>query len=409
MRAIHAKAKLRLDLATRGPILALLGVTGLFVSACGGEPGAETGGEGVAAAEEALSTVCTTLQRSPTVAVQDAQVSRDLSDPTVQFSNFGAASAIASSRFPTRLDRSLLQFDLASIPAGTLLTSADLSVQAASSGNALVQVRRVTAPWAENTVTWVSSAGNIDPTVHAATPNGGAGYVGPLSFDVTALAQDWLDGTFPNDGMVLGQSSNSTVMESSEAAAAMPSLTLCYLAPVCGDGQVDPGETCDDGNTQSGDGCAMNCQLEVCPAGSTEIVVSATGLPLAITDFSTAVSSISIPSGGAVVTAVLGLDIIHTYDADLDISLASPSGPTLDISSDNGSSADNYTGTTFSSACAAPVASGAAPFAGCYAPEQSLAAFAGQPSVGTWTLSVYDDTGGDTGSLVGWSLTLCVQ
>ncbi|MFH2011067.1 MAG: DUF4215 domain-containing protein [bacterium] len=33
----------------------------------------------------------------------------------------------------------------------------------------------------------------------------------------------------------------------------------------CGDGFVDPGEQCDDGNTTSGDGCDSSCMLEVSP------------------------------------------------------------------------------------------------------------------------------------------------
>jgi cysteine-rich repeat protein len=32
--------------------------------------------------------------------------------------------------------------------------------------------------------------------------------------------------------------------------------------PVCGDGHVDQGETCDDGNTVGGDGCSATCQTE---------------------------------------------------------------------------------------------------------------------------------------------------
>lgn len=33
-------------------------------------------------------------------------------------------------------------------------------------------------------------------------------------------------------------------------------------APRCGDDNVDPGETCDDGNTTAGDGCNAECKLE---------------------------------------------------------------------------------------------------------------------------------------------------
>lgn len=32
--------------------------------------------------------------------------------------------------------------------------------------------------------------------------------------------------------------------------------------PVCGDGQVDPGEMCDDGNPLDGDGCSASCEVE---------------------------------------------------------------------------------------------------------------------------------------------------
>ncbi|MBL4635069.1 MAG: DUF4215 domain-containing protein [Kofleriaceae bacterium] len=40
--------------------------------------------------------------------------------------------------------------------------------------------------------------------------------------------------------------------------------TSC-LAPSCGDGVVDSGETCDDGNTEDGDRCSNSCLL---PGGS---------------------------------------------------------------------------------------------------------------------------------------------
>lgn len=38
----------------------------------------------------------------------------------------------------------------------------------------------------------------------------------------------------------------------------------CKLVPRCGDGRVDGlwGETCDDSNTRSNDGCDAACQLE---------------------------------------------------------------------------------------------------------------------------------------------------
>jgi cysteine-rich repeat protein len=39
-------------------------------------------------------------------------------------------------------------------------------------------------------------------------------------------------------------------------------VTLGYTVPECGDGATNANESCDDGNTVSGDGCSSTCQLE---------------------------------------------------------------------------------------------------------------------------------------------------
>jgi cysteine-rich repeat protein len=33
------------------------------------------------------------------------------------------------------------------------------------------------------------------------------------------------------------------------------------VGQTCGDGMIDPGEICDDGNTNNGDGCNPTCNL----------------------------------------------------------------------------------------------------------------------------------------------------
>jgi len=58
---------------------------------------------------------------------------------------------------------------------------------------------------------------------------------------------------------------------------------LCFtnvknqLPPVqvgCGNGIVDPGETCDDGNTVNGDDCPAGCVIQACTASSSTLSVS---------------------------------------------------------------------------------------------------------------------------------------
>jgi cysteine-rich repeat protein len=39
--------------------------------------------------------------------------------------------------------------------------------------------------------------------------------------------------------------------------------SICKDEPICGDGAVEAPEVCDDGNTANGDGCSANCQTEI--------------------------------------------------------------------------------------------------------------------------------------------------
>ncbi|MEP6862757.1 MAG: myxococcus cysteine-rich repeat containing protein [Deltaproteobacteria bacterium] len=49
--------------------------------------------------------------------------------------------------------------------------------------------------------------------------------------------------------------------------------------PTCGNGVVDPGETCDDGNTNNGDGCSSTCQTENTAAPRVGVTVDNPTLP----------------------------------------------------------------------------------------------------------------------------------
>ncbi len=100
------------------------------------------------------------------------------------------------------------------------------------------------------------------------------------------------------------------------------------------------------------------------------------------------------------------IDITHTADADLDISLMAPDGTTIDLSSDNGTFSDNYTNTCFTTALAPGVTSGVAPFTGFFTPEQPFSNFINKSIMGNWTLKVVDDRNTDVGQLNWWSIEI---
>lgn len=49
--------------------------------------------------------------------------------------------------------------------------------------------------------------------------------------------------------------------------------TPCPLVAVCGDGCIEPGETCDDGNTMDGDNCPSTCVINTCQPSMTIVDV----------------------------------------------------------------------------------------------------------------------------------------
>lgn len=126
---------------------------------------------------------------------------------------------------------------------------------------------------------------------------------------------------------------------------------------------------------------------------------------------------------GSITDVNVCMALNHTFDGDLDIVLAGPGGLVQHLTSDNGSSGDNYgnasTGTYFDDEGATAITTGTAPFAGRFSPETTAQAMtSGAPSAtagslsrwdgmnanGTWTLWIDDDAGGDTGTLRHWSL-----
>lgn len=77
---------------------------------------------------------------------------------------------------------------------------------------------------------------------------------GPGEFVPLAIAQDFKDTAFG-------------IKEFADGTSGLPYIISRGAPPIkCGDGVLDKGEQCDDGNTVNGDGCSYNCMIET-PGG----------------------------------------------------------------------------------------------------------------------------------------------
>lgn len=100
------------------------------------------------------------------------------------------------------------------------------------------------------------------------------------------------------------------------------------------------------------------------------------------------------------------INILHTYDADLEIALISPDGTQVMLSYANGGDGDNYWNTTFTDFAETSILNGAPPYSDSFRPQELLGNMnSGQDGNGTWQLYIYDMYNGDAGSLLGWNLT----
>jgi subtilisin-like proprotein convertase family protein len=181
-------------------------------------------------------------------------------------------------------------------------------------------------------------------------------------------------------------------------------------------GGDDPAKMLEDPNGQPAQGSVTPRVAATSCAGSTPTTTNFVG------GGAGAIPNGGTPSGPFTFTTVvstadtytwdvnLNLNVTHTFASDLDMSLTSPAGTTIAISTDNGSSNDNvFAGTTFDDNVNDTVTDHvytnlvvATPLS----PEGRLQNFRGEDPNGTWTLSIYDDVAADQGTLNSWSLDI---
>jgi subtilisin-like proprotein convertase family protein len=139
--------------------------------------------------------------------------------------------------------------------------------------------------------------------------------------------------------------------------------------------------------------------------------------PVAIPDNSATgvTSTIIVPAGANISDLDVRItDLDHTYVGDLKMTLKGPDNTTITLMNRpgteplNGSTGDNFTNTVLDDEAMTPIeqipGDPATDFTGSWKPDQALSAFDGKVRAGTWTLTVSDNAGDDTGTLNAWAL-----
>jgi subtilisin-like proprotein convertase family protein len=121
--------------------------------------------------------------------------------------------------------------------------------------------------------------------------------------------------------------------------------------------------------------------------------------------------SVNLPANQVINHVSVTLNIEHTFDSDMVITLIAPDGTTVFLSNHLGNEqfvflGENFTNTTFDDSATTPISAGFGPFNGSFQPDTPLSQLDFHNPTGTWTLSVLDDTPIDVGTLLSWSMTL---
>jgi hypothetical protein len=193
-----AEAVKQLELALGINISASTNITGK-----GGDWNLEVGDRAVAAI--AVENYSTSLQISTSITSTDVTNIRQQSPN----SGYGSSSKAELSRYVNLKVYPVIRFNIASIPTGSTVTSATITLTRSGSAGTDNRfdftARRITTGWSESTATWNSLINNIDNSTNYGLANGGRpdpeGTT--YSLDVTSLVNAWVNGTVTNNGVAI--------------------------------------------------------------------------------------------------------------------------------------------------------------------------------------------------------------
>jgi len=232
---------------------------------------------------DAGSTTTVTLD-----AMQDTFL--DVLQPTLAHNSHNYGIHIDSYTSPNEVSHGMIQFDLSGVPAGSTITSATMKLfcfRAVGVGGATdtIVIIRCDNTWAEATATWNSdstngtvSYGSVLVPTFPTSPD-----INPpveLDFDLTALVQEWVDGTHPNRGMRLwgNQHSLDTRWVDSEDTLAKGDIYKPKLVVTYGGGGPGPDTTPPTVTMSSAVLSGTVSDNATCP-----VTVNVAGTPVAVT------------------------------------------------------------------------------------------------------------------------------
>ena len=135
-----------------------------------------------------------------------------------------------------------------------------------------------------------------------------------------------------------------------------------------------------------------------------------TDVPKTLPVTGTVTSTLLVPDVSVITSIdVVGVVISHTYPGDLNVYLISPLGTQVQLLGGTCGGVDwnaGNTGFTLSDGAVANIGDTCPPGNTSYKPVSPLAAFAGQPAAGIWTLKIVDNTDEDGGQLNAWGLAI---
>jgi len=134
---------------------------------------------------------------------------------------------------------------------------------------------------------------------------------------------------------------------------------------------------------------------------------ASTDTPMPLEDDGVVTSTLTVADNYIVGDVNVTLNISHTWDADLEMTLISPDDTRSTLIYKIGVGGQGFFGTMLDDEADTHIWFGTPPYTGRFRPYEDFGAFITKRSNGIWRLEIVDHAAGDTGILEGWQLELC--